>query len=151
MNGGGKSDKTIVPLKGANKERGRPRWAECLEGRGLAKGNSEEHTGFWTQCQIDLNHALDWIREAAGRDKDETSVLILTRQSLKTSLPEAGARCGNSARRDLCGGWPERAIPTATGMDEMDRRVRAHLSIRSILSTMVSGAFKIVVALVHGL
>jgi hypothetical protein len=31
------------------------------------------------------------------------------------SRPEAGARCGSSARRDLCGGWPARAIPTATG------------------------------------
>ena len=30
------------------------------------------------------------------------------------SLPEAGAQCGSSARWDLCGGLPERAVPTAT-------------------------------------
>ena len=30
-------------------------------------------------------------------------------------VPEAGARCGNTARRDLCGGPPARAVPTATG------------------------------------
>ena len=29
--------------------------------------------------------------------------------------PEAGAQCGNSARWDLCGGPPARAVPTATG------------------------------------
>src|ERR1700716_1748513 len=28
--------------------------------------------------------------------------------------PEAGARCGSSARRDACGGPPARAVPTAT-------------------------------------
>ena len=71
MHDGGKSDKPIVPTKGANKERGRPRSAERLEGRGLAKGNSEEQTRFWTQGQIDLPHALDRIREAVRRDKDE--------------------------------------------------------------------------------
>ncbi len=31
-----------------------------------------------------------------------------------TPLPEAGARCGNAARRDLCGGRSVRAVPTAT-------------------------------------
>ena len=66
MHDGGKSDKPIVPTKGANKEWGRPRSAERLEGRGLAKGNSEEQTRFWTQGQIDLHHALDRIREAAS-------------------------------------------------------------------------------------
>ena len=28
---------------------------------------------------------------------------------------EAGAQCGNTARWDLCGGPPARAVPTATG------------------------------------
>ena len=67
----GKSDKPIVPAKGADKERGRPCSAECLEERGLAKGNMGELTRFWTQGQIDPQHALDRIREVARRDKDE--------------------------------------------------------------------------------
>ncbi len=54
VNDGGKSDKPIVPGKDANKERGRPRSAECLEERGLTKGNSGERTKFWTQCQVGL-------------------------------------------------------------------------------------------------
>ena len=71
MHDDGKSDKPIVPAKGANKEQGRPCSAECLEERGLAKGNMGEQTRFWTQGQIDLQHALDRIREVARRDKGE--------------------------------------------------------------------------------
>jgi hypothetical protein len=32
-----------------------------------------------------------------------------------TLVPKAGAQCGNSARWDLRGGPPARAVPTATG------------------------------------
>ena len=71
MNDAGKSDKPIVPAKDANNGSGTPRPAERLEGRGLAKGNMGEQTRFWTQGQIDLQHALDRIREVARRDKDE--------------------------------------------------------------------------------
>ena len=46
----------------------------------------------------DLQHALERIRQAA----------------VCASLPEVGALCGNSARRDLCGGRRETGVPTAT-------------------------------------
>lgn len=71
MNGHGKSDKPIVPEKGANKERGRPCSAERLEGRGLAKENPGEQTRFWTQGQVDLHDALDRIRKSAKEDKGQ--------------------------------------------------------------------------------
>ena len=45
MHDDGKSDKPIVPAKGANKEQGRPCSAECLEERGLAKENGEDADG----------------------------------------------------------------------------------------------------------
>ncbi len=64
-----KSDKPIVPLKGANKGQGKPRPAERLEERGLAKENSYEQSKFWTQGQVDLTHALERIRDAARRDR----------------------------------------------------------------------------------
>lgn len=70
MNDDWKSDKPIVPEKGANKEWGKARSAERLEGRGLAKGNPGEQTRFWTQGQTDLSHALDRIRKAAKEDKE---------------------------------------------------------------------------------
>ena len=72
MNGNGKSDKPIVPMKDANKTRERSRAAECLEERGLAKGNSGEQTRFWTQSQKYLHHAFDRIRKVARRDKNIT-------------------------------------------------------------------------------
>lgn len=71
MNGGGKSDKPIVPAKGANKERTLVRSAERREGRGLAKGNPGEQRRFWTQGQYDLSQALDRIRNAAKEDKEQ--------------------------------------------------------------------------------
>jgi hypothetical protein len=78
-NDSGKSDRPVVPAKDANKERGRPGSAECLEGRGLAKGKTGEQTRFWTQGQIDLQHALDRIREVVRREKGESHTLTLTR------------------------------------------------------------------------
>ena len=97
MNDGGKSDKPIVPRKDANKGPGRPGPAERLEGRGLAKGNPGEQTRF-------LDSAPNGPVTCVQPDTHDIRAL----------LPEAGARCGNAARRDLCGGWPVRAIPTAT-------------------------------------
>ena len=97
MNDGEKSDKPIVPEKDANKGSGQPGPAECLEGRGLAKGNPGEQTRF-----------LD------SAPREPATCAQLDTHDLRALLPEAGARCGNAARRDLCGGWPERAIPTAT-------------------------------------
>jgi group II intron reverse transcriptase/maturase len=71
MNDSRKSDKPVVPEKGANKGRGGPLLAERLEERGLAKGNPGKQIRFWTQGQVDLQHALDRIREVARRNKDE--------------------------------------------------------------------------------
>jgi len=71
MNGDGKSDKPIVPAKDANNRGGNPPPAECLEGRGLTKGNPGEQTRFWTQGQEDLSQALDRIRNAAKEDKQQ--------------------------------------------------------------------------------
>lgn len=47
--------------------------------------------------------------------------------------PEAGAQCGNSARWDLCGEPPARAVPTAIGafyrseLCSLARRIDEHL------------------------
>jgi RNA-directed DNA polymerase len=71
MNDNRKSDKSIVPEKPSNKESGRPRSAEGVEERDLAKGNSGEQTRFWTQGQTDLQHALDRIRKAAKEDRKQ--------------------------------------------------------------------------------
>ena len=69
MNGRGKSDRCAVPKKPSNKGRGTPRSAEMVEGRHLAKGNSDQQTRFRTQRRADLQRALDRVREVARRDR----------------------------------------------------------------------------------
>ena len=66
MNDNRKWDKPIVPQKLSNKGGGRLHPAERVEKRGLAKGDSVEQTRFWTQGQVDLQHALDRIRDGFG-------------------------------------------------------------------------------------
>ena len=68
-NGGGKSDRPVVPRKPSNKGRGAPRPAERVEGRGRAKGNPSQPTKSRAQHRSDLPRALDRVRQAARRDK----------------------------------------------------------------------------------
>lgn len=71
MNGRGKSDSSIVPMKPSNKGSGASSTppAERVEGRGLPKGNSEEQTRSRAQLRQDLQSALDRVRQVAVRDK----------------------------------------------------------------------------------
>ena len=52
----------------------------------------------------------DWLR--SGSHPCELSTLILNSDC--ALLPEVGALCGSSARRDLCGGRRVTGVPTAT-------------------------------------
>jgi RNA-directed DNA polymerase len=69
MNERGKSDRSVVPVKPANKAEGRPSAAEPVEGRGLAKGNSNQQNRSRTPSRSDLHSALDRVRQAARGDK----------------------------------------------------------------------------------
>ena len=64
MNGRRKSDRPIVPEKPANKAGGAPLAAEQVEGRGRAKGNSEERSSGRTQSRGELSQALDRVRQS---------------------------------------------------------------------------------------
>src|SRR5207237_4615399 len=48
----------------------------------------------------------------------------LAQPPLCRSSPEVGARCGNAARRDLCGGCVVTCIPTAIGTEKRRREAR---------------------------
>ena len=100
MNGPRQSDRSIVPKKAANKGGAAALVAEPLEERDLPKGNPQKQTNHRAQDRERLPQALGRIRRAA--------------QYACASLPEGGARCGSSARRDLRGGSPVTGIPTAT-------------------------------------
>ena len=93
-----KSDDLVAPSKRANKA-GTP-VAESVEERGSAKGNVIQVTSSRTQS-----------RNRWGVLGSHTASRLLRRLTVQ---PKAGAVCGSSARTDLCRGWPERAIPTAT-------------------------------------
>ena len=93
MDGCRESDRFIVPRKPSNK--GCPEGpAEEVEGRERAKGNAAEHT----------------------RDRAQGRGTPVTRARPRTAAlfkglhvrPEAGARCGSAARRDLCGVAPSK-------------------------------------------
>jgi hypothetical protein len=58
-----------VPVKLSNKDGGALASAEKVEGRRLAKGNSDQQTRYRTQCREDLQHELGRIRQAVQRDK----------------------------------------------------------------------------------
>lgn len=63
-----KSDRLVVPAKSPNKTD--IEVAEAVEGRSLAKGNTDEQNASRTQSRIvDAPSALDRVREAARRDR----------------------------------------------------------------------------------
>jgi len=69
MDGHGKSDRSIVPEKSANKPGERKPAAEPMEGRERAEGNPREQTRRRTQSRERLQHALERIRKAVKEDR----------------------------------------------------------------------------------
>jgi len=72
MNGHGKSDRSVVPAKPSNKgDVAATPSAERVEGRGRPKGNAGEQTRSRAQIRSDLQQALDRVRQAAERDREQ--------------------------------------------------------------------------------
>jgi len=67
MNGHGKSDRPVVPVKSPNKA-GQPA-AEGMEGRGLAKGNPRQQNAPRTPSREGAPSALERVRQAASSDR----------------------------------------------------------------------------------
>src|SRR5262249_47410448 len=89
MHGGRESDRSRGPRKPAN--RGGPKEpVEEVEGRELAKGTWRGIPGTGHRAGSSLSQVPDRVRQASS--------------DVYASRPEAGARCGSAARRDLCGG-----------------------------------------------
>ena len=70
MHGHEKSDLVIVAVKPTNKARKAPCGgvcgavaAESVERRAGAKGNTHQHSTYWTQSQARVTHALERIRQ----------------------------------------------------------------------------------------
>ncbi len=76
MNGHGKSDRRVVPTKSPNKGDGespqgaaRPKLAEAVEGRRLAKSNPQQPTMLRTQRRGRMSPELERIRQRASQDR----------------------------------------------------------------------------------
>src|SRR4029450_4133607 len=99
-------------------EQGRCAAAEMVEGRGRREGNAASTTRSGHRAGTGASSVLDRVRRF-GPDRTDVR-------------PERGAQCGSSARWDLCGGPPERAVPTATGGSASGvRRTRPCLAHRN--------------------
>lgn len=97
MNECEKSDRLILPVSPPNKA-GTP-VAEAGEGSGLGKENAASKTHSGRRAGSSAPSALDRVRQVAPSAR-------------LTLVSKPGARCGSSARRDLCGG---RAEPKGEG------------------------------------
>ena len=104
-----KSDPAVVAVKLANKaERSA---AESVEPRAGTEGNAGQHSTCRAQYRVSVSPALERIRH------------------VRRQTPEVGAVCGKSARTDLCGGYGEIRIPTATTFFRCEAPCRHHLEI----------------------
>ncbi len=71
----GKSDRRVVPTRSPNKGDGespqgaaRPKLAEAVEGRRLAKSNPHQRTMLRTQSRARMSPELERVRQAAKQD-----------------------------------------------------------------------------------
>ena len=75
MHGREKSDSVVVPKKSSNKAEKTA--AEMMEGRTLAKGNSQKQNAPRTQCRTRAHSALERVRQAAKADGKERFTALL--------------------------------------------------------------------------
>jgi RNA-directed DNA polymerase len=75
MNGQGKSDRPVVPMKSPNNA-GQP-VAEGMEGSGLAKGNLRQQNAPRTPSRNGAPSALERVRQAARRDRKQRFTALL--------------------------------------------------------------------------
>ena len=108
MHGRRKSDRLVVPAKFPNKASeadGRHGAAEEMEGRSLAKEKSGS-----------VKQAVDSVPPTC---LPLNPIAATWRGMARAVISKARARCGNSARRDPCGGRRATAIPTATANSQL--------------------------------
>jgi hypothetical protein len=105
----GKSDRLVVLTKPPKKAMA----AEVVEGRGRGEGNPSGTTRPGHRAGSGVPHVPDRVRRTGA---GESGALVTSRLGVGPcdARPEPGAQCGSSARWDLRGGPPAKAVPTAT-------------------------------------
>jgi len=107
MHGPGKSDRSIVPKKSANKVGVRKPAAELMEERERAEGNPCGQISDRTQCRIRLQQALAGIR---GGGKYRLAVKTRGRSPVRQSRPLGSVRGPPGNRRS----YRDRVNPNGT-------------------------------------
>ncbi len=88
---------------------------------------------------VSLGSECTSLRSSGYRNPESC---ILTLPNACALLPEARARCGNSARRDLCGGCRVTGIPTATGILAPRGNPRAIAAMGRLLTFSAEHTFR---------
>lgn len=98
--------------------------AEVVEGRGLAKGNTDEQNAPWTPSRTSAPSAHDRVREAAARNKGMRFTAPLhhvdvdrLRTAFRTLKKDAAPAVDGVTWQQCAGGGPNRearVVPTAT-------------------------------------
>jgi RNA-directed DNA polymerase len=87
MDGHGKSDKPVVPMKSPNKAEQSA--AEGTEGKGLAKGNLRQQNAPRTPSREGVHNALERVRQAAKKDREMRFTALLHHVYNVATLREA--------------------------------------------------------------
>ena len=115
MHDDGKSDRPVVPVKVANGTQA----SSIPKGMDLWAFRSGWREGAWPRRTGARSAGrLDSAPSKAGISPGLKACHCpwfgyVRRETAGASSSKARARCGNSARRDPCGGAPARALPTA--------------------------------------
>lgn len=123
MNGHGKSDRPVVPMKSPNNAKTPA--AEETEGRGLAKGNPREQSAHRTQCRVGAQSALSRIRQAASSDRSMWFTALLHHVYQRDMLRTAYSGLKKDAAADVDGEtWPHYGEDLEENLRDLSDRLK---------------------------
>jgi hypothetical protein len=136
MNGHGKSDRLVVPEKSPNKAG--PNAAEVMEGSSRAKENLLEQNARRTQGRESAPSALERIRQAARRDKEQkfTTLMQLRRPRQQSRTLDVPLRVGRIMAAHSAS--PQSEAPAALDANANHRPTM--LAVPTHLSSLALGA-----------
>jgi RNA-directed DNA polymerase len=132
MNEHGKSDRRVVPTKPPNKgiaeplqKAARAKPAEAVEGRRLAKSNSQQQTMLRTQRRVRMSPELARIRQAASRDRKMRFTALLHHVYLIETLKRAYFSLNPKAAPGVDGvTWKQYGEDLETHLQDLSRRLK---------------------------
>jgi RNA-directed DNA polymerase len=123
MNGPGKSDRPIVPMKSPNKA-GRPA-AEAMEGRGRPTGNPSSQTMHRTQGRERMQRAWKRVREAGRKDRKTRLTSLFHHITSVDALRDAYCRLNRQAAPGVDGvRWKQYGAELEANLQDLSARLK---------------------------